>query len=233
MIFSDLAIIEKRIEKASKDKKLTKDKAAFEAEISVLEKLQNQLSQEKMIKDLELTPEEHKSISNFQFLTDKNYIVLLNTGENKNDTVDTSAVISYMKTKNIVYVDLCGKIEMELSQLPDEEQKVFMEDLGIKESARSRFIKESYRMLDLISFLTAGKDECRAWTINKGTTAQKAAGKIHSDLERGFIRAETVAFEDFKNSGGMVKAKEKGLLRQEGKDYIVKDGDIINIKFNI
>lgn len=233
MIFSDLGIVENRLERAVKDKRLMKDKQAYEMEIGLLEKVKKQLSDEKMIKDLELTEEEKKALAHYQFLTEKNYIVLVNTGENDDDTVDTTEIIKYMNDKNIMYVDFCGKIEMELVQLDDSEQEEFMKELNINEPARDRFIKESYRMLDLISFLTAGKDECRAWTIKKGTIAQKAAGKIHSDLERGFIRAETVAFDDFKEYGGMQGAKEKGLLRQEGKTYIVSDGDIINIKFNV
>lgn len=234
MIFSDLTIIEKRLERAVKDKRLMKDKKAYELEISLLNKLKEHLSDEKMIKDISLTEEEQRVISPFQFLTEKNYLVLLNTGDSEDDTVDTSEIIKYMKEKNISSVDLRGRIEMELIQLSEEEQKEFMEELGIEKPTRERFIKESYKLLDLISFLTCGKDECRAWTIKNGTNAQKSAGKIHSDLERGFIRAETVSYQDFKELGGsMQKVKEKGLLRQEGKEYIVKDGDIINIKFNV
>lgn len=233
MIFSDLGIIEKRLEKATKDKKLMKDKKAYEFEINLLNKCKEQLIQEKMLEDLELSDKEQKAISPYQFLTRKKYIVLLNTGESTKDTVNTAEVIKYMKEKEIIYVDLCGEIEMEITQLSESEQNEYMCELGIKEPARARFIKESYRMLDLISFLTVGKDECRAWTIKNGTKAQKAAGKIHSDLEKGFIRAETVSFNAFKEVGSIQKAKEKGLLRQEGKQYLVKDGDIINIKFNL
>ncbi|MFW5799184.1 MAG: DUF933 domain-containing protein, partial [Spirochaetota bacterium] len=212
-----------------------KNKQAYELEINLLNKLKDHLSAENMIKDLNLSQEERKSMSHYQFLTDKNYIVLLNTGETDEDTADCTEVINYIKEKGITCVDFCGKIEMELAQLPPEERKEFMEELGIEESARKRFIKESYKMLNLISFITVGKDEVRAWTIESGTIAQKAAGKIHSDLERGFIRAETVSYEDFKEkcNGDMNKAREQGLLRQEGKEYIVKDGDIINIKFNV
>lgn len=234
MIFSDLTIVENRLERAVKDKRLMKDKKRYELEINILNKIKDQLTDEKMIKELEFTEEEQKAISSYQFLTDKNYLVIVNTGEDKTDTANTTEAIKYMDEKGITYVDLCGKIEMELSQLPENEQEEFMKELGIEESARARFIKQSYKMLDLISFLTAGKDECRAWTIRKGTKAQQAAGKIHSDLERGFIRAETVSFKEFKEaSGSMVKVKEQGKLRQEGKEYIVQDGDIINIKFNI
>jgi ribosome-binding ATPase len=234
MIFSDLSLVENRLDRASKDKKLMKDKQAYEKEINLMSKLRDQLSEEKMIKDLDLSDEERKEIVHYQFLTDKSYLVLINTGEDGDETVDISEVIDYMKTEGITYVDLCGKIEMELSQLPEDEQKEFMGELGISEPARNRFIKESYAMLDLISFLTSGKDECRAWTIKRGTTSKKAAGKIHSDLERGFIRAEVMSFHAFKNHGGNVtKVKEDGQLRLEGKDYIVQDGDILNIKFNV
>jgi len=130
-------------------------------------------------------------------------------------------------------LDLCGKIEMEIAQLSKDEATAFLEDLGIAEPALNRLIRVSYDLLGLISFLTSGEDEVRAWTIEKGTTAQKAAGKIHSDIERGFIRAEVISFDDFIAQGSMAAAREKGLLRLEGKQYEVKDGDIINFRFNV
>ncbi len=234
MIFSDLGIVEKRLEKSSKDKKLMKDKKAYEKEIALLTKLKDQLSDEKMIKDLDLNDEDRKDLSHYQFLTDKNYIVVINKGESDDDTVPIEELIKDLNSRGVTYTELKGNIEMELSQLSEEEQEEFMKDLGITEPAKNRFIKESYAMLDLISFLTAGKDECRAWTVKKGTNAKKSAGKIHSDLERGFIRAEVFSFKDFKEHGGNVaKVKEKGLFRLEGKEYIVQDGDIINVKFNV
>ena len=135
--------------------------------------------------------------------------------------------------RQVKILSLCGKIEMEIAQLSSDEAKVFLDDLGISEPALNRLIRVSYDLLGLISFLTAGEDEVRAWTINRGMNAQKAAGKIHSDIERGFIRAELVSYDDFMACGGMSGAREKGLLRLEGKTYEVKDGDIINFRFNV
>ena len=130
-------------------------------------------------------------------------------------------------------IPVCAKLEAEIAELPAEEKAMFLEDLGIAQSGLDRLIQASYTLLGLISFLTAGEDECRAWTITKGTKAPQAAGKIHSDFERGFIRAETIAFEDLKACGSMAAAREKGLIRSEGKDYVVQDGDIILFRFNV
>ena len=130
-------------------------------------------------------------------------------------------------------IPVCAKLEAEIAELPAEEKAMFLEDLGIAQSGLDRLIQASYTLLGLISFLTAGEDECRAWTITKGTKAPQAAGKIHSDFERGFIRAETIAFEDLKACGSMAAAREKGLIRSEGKDYMVQDGDIILFRFNV
>lgn len=130
-------------------------------------------------------------------------------------------------------IPVCAKLEAEIAELPAEEKAMFLDDLGIKESGLDRLIKASYTLLGLISFLTSGEDECRAWTITRGTKAPQAAGKIHTDFERGFIRAETVAFEDLKACGAMAAAREKGLIRSEGKEYVVQDGDIILFRFNV
>ena len=140
---------------------------------------------------------------------------------------------AYYHGNNVNLLILCGKIEMEIAQLSAEEARVFLDDLGIEEPALNRLIHVSYDLLGLISFLTCGEDEVRAWTINKGMNAQKAAGRIHSDIERGFIRAELVSYDDFIAHGGMSGARDKGLLRLEGKTYEVKDGDIINFRFNV
>jgi ribosome-binding ATPase YchF (GTP1/OBG family) len=130
-------------------------------------------------------------------------------------------------------IPICGKVEMEINELPEEERQLFLEDLGFKESGISRLAQVLYQHLGLISFFTVGKDEVRAWTIRRGTTAVKAAGKVHSDMERGFIRAEIVSFNDFKTWGSMSRIKEKGLLKIEGKDYLIEDGDIVNFRFNV
>ncbi len=130
-------------------------------------------------------------------------------------------------------IPICAKLEAEISQLPGEEKALFLEDIGVSESSLDRLIRASYTLLGLISFLTAGEDECRAWTIVQGTKAPQAAGKIHSDFERGFIRAETIAFDALKECGSMAAARERGLLRSEGKDYVVRDGDIVLFRFNV
>jgi ribosome-binding ATPase YchF (GTP1/OBG family) len=145
----------------------------------------------------------------------------------------TDELRSFFKGRQVRVLDLCGKIEMEIAQLPADEARAFLDDLGIAEPALNKLIHLSYELLGFISFLTSGEDEVRAWTIRKGTDAHKAAGKIHSDIERGFIRAEVVAYDDFIAHGSMAASKEKGLVRLEGKTYPVKDGDIINFRFNV
>ena len=144
-----------------------------------------------------------------------------------------AAIRDAVSARAIDVMGLRGNIELEISQLDPEDQASFLEDLGLTEIARDRFVRACYAMVDLISFFTVGEDEVRAWTIRKGTPAVQAAGKIHSDLERGFIRAETVAYDDFIAAGSMGKAREAGKFRLEGKDYVVKDGDIINVRFNV
>ena len=167
----------------------------------------------------------------------KSEVIVLNVAESDISSEKTLTSIAELeevfKGKQVKIVSLCGKIEMEIAQLSTDEAAVFLDDLGISEPALNRLIRVSYDLLGLISFLTAGEDEVRAWTIRKGLNAQKAAGKIHSDIERGFIRAELVSYDDFMACGGMSGAREKGLLRLEGKNYEVKDGDIINFRFNV
>ena len=167
----------------------------------------------------------------------KPLLVVLNVAEeemNSAQTEESTAELrQYFKGKQVSVLNLCGKIEMEIAQLPPDEARVFLDDLRIAEPALNKLIHRSYELLGLISFLTAGEDEVRAWTIRRGTDAQRAAGKIHSDIERGFIRAEVVAYDDFIAHGSMAAAREKGLVRLEGKTYEVKDGDIINFRFNV
>lgn len=167
----------------------------------------------------------------------KPLVTVVNVGEKEMNSDKTAGIVaslqSYFTDKKVRVLSLCGKIEMEIAQLPPEEAAAFLDDLGIKEPALNKLIHVSYDLLGLISFLTAGEDEVRAWTIRKGMSAQKAAGKIHSDIERGFIRAEVVSYEDFISGGNMSAARDKGLLRLEGKTYEVRDGDIINFRFNV
>jgi len=235
MIFGDLELVEKRLERMAEGAK--KGKKPDEAEQKLLVKCKDALENETALRDLDFTDEEQKAMRSLQFMSIKPLLVVLNTAEEEMNSVATEAAAAelsqYFKGRQVSVLDLCGKIEMEIAQLPLDEARVFLDDLGIAEPALNKLIHRSYELLGLISFLTAGEDEVRAWTIRRGTDAQRAAGKIHSDIERGFIRAEVVAYEDFIAHGSMAAAREKGLVRLEGKTYVVKDGDIINFRFNV
>lgn len=193
----------------------------------------------KLAKTLEVTDEDEQGwIEEYNLLTWKPVIFAANVSED--DVADDGAsneyvqkVKEYAKEFDSEVFVVCAQIEQELAELDDEEKKMFLEDLGVKESGLDKLIKASYSLLGLISYLTAGETESRAWTIKKGTKAPGAAGKIHSDFERGFIKAEVVSYKDLMECGNMVAAKEKGLVRQEGKEYVVEDGDVILFKFNV
>ena len=176
---------------------------------------------------------ELNGIAGFRFLSLKPLLLLLNVDETHAASEPPANVIELAKTKNLSVIAMAGKVEMEIAQLDPEEQREFLNDLGIKEPARDRFIRAAYALLDLISFLTSGEDECRAWSIKRGTHAQKAAGTIHSDIERGFIRAEVVRFDDLVALGSEARCREQGKLRLEGKDYVVQDGDVVHFRFNV
>jgi GTP-binding protein YchF len=235
MIFGDLELVDKRLERMEQGAK--RGKKADEKEKGLLLKCKEVLEGEKPLRDILFSEDEHKAMSHLQFMSIKPQVVLLNVGEADINSEGTASLISglsqYFSGKQVSVLGLCGKIEMEIAQLPAEEAAAFLDDLAIKEPALNRLIHVSYDLLGLISFLTAGEDEVRAWTIRRGTTAQKAAGKIHSDIERGFIRAEVVSYDDFTAAGSMSAARERGQLRLEGKTYEVKDGDIINFRFNV
>lgn len=243
MIFGDLELVEKRLERMEQGKK--RGKKPDETEKKVLVKCKETLEKETALRDMGFSEEEQKTMRNLQFMSIKPEVIILNIGENDLNTDRekklNKEITDYFKSKykspSLVTrhssLSLCGKIEMEIAQLSHEEADAFLNDLGIHEPALNRLIHVSYDLLGLISFLTVGEDEVRAWTIKKGTDAQKAAGKIHSDIERGFIRAEVVSFDDFISNGSMSAAREKGLLRLEGKTYEVKDRDIINFRFNV
>ena len=225
LIITDLLQIEKRLNRLNRE---AKQKST---EYKILEKLKRFLDDESPLNQAEITDGDKKLVSGFKFLTLKPFIVIINSDEN--NSIDDNPLINYLKNRSYEYLKIYAKIEEEISQLPIEDQRVFMEDIGIKESIIDRLIKKSYEVVNLISFLTAGEDEVRAWTIKKGSTAVEAAKKIHSDIARGFIRAEVVHYEDFIREGSFKACKGKGFLRLEGKDYIVKDGDIINYRFNV
>jgi GTP-binding protein YchF len=230
-ILSDMAIVEKRIESIKKQILKTQDEL-LKKELPLLEKCYEHLQNEKALREMHLTKEEHLFLKTYQLLSIKPMLIALNFDETQVSESD-KYLNELLKTKvghNTKVLSFFGKIEMEMSELPEEEAKVFMNEYGIKDSALDSLIRESYDLLGLQSFFTVGEDECRAWTIRKGMNAQEAAGEIHSDFFNKFIRAEVVYYEDFFNCGSFVKAKEQGLWRLEGKEYIVKDGDIISVR---
>jgi len=235
MIFGDLELVEKRLERMEEGAK--RGKKPDEAEQKLMLKCREALENEQALRDADFTEDEQKTMRNLQFMSIKPQLVVLNVGEDEIDSErtrqQTSEVQGFFSGRLVRVLSLCGKIEMEIAQLPHDEAQAFLDDLGIEEPALNRLIQLSYDFLGFISFLTSGEDEVRAWTIRKGTPAQKAAGKIHSDIERGFIRAEVVAYDDFIATGSMAAARDKGLVRLEGKTYEVKDGDIINFRFNV
>lgn len=239
LLFGDLEFVEKRLERIEEATK--KGKKPSEAEKKLLLKCKAALEQETPLRNVPFDEEEQKLLRTFQFISNKPEVIVLNLGESDLNTAAARELHrraeQYVAARGLSgtteVVSLSGKIEMELVQLSVEEARAFLDDLGIPEPALNKLIKVSYALLGLISFLTTGEDEVRAWTVPKGTSAQKAAGKIHSDIERGFIRAEVVGYEDFIADGSTAAARDKGRLRLEGKTYEVKDGDIINFRFNV
>ena len=237
LIFSDLEILERRISKVSKVAR--NDKSAAK-ELGLLNKVKAHLEDGKLAKTFEEVDDEEEQVwlESYNLLTYKPVIYAANVSED--DLADDAAnnegvqaVREYAKGEKSEVFVVCAEIEAEISELDDDEKKMFLEDLGLKESGLEKLIKASYKLLGLISYLTAGEPEVRAWTIKKGTKAPQAAGKIHSDFERGFIRAEIVSYDDLMACGTYNAAKEKGLVRLEGKDYVVQDGDIILFRFNV
>ena len=237
LIFSDLEILERRISKVSKVAR--NDKSAAK-ELGLLNKVKAHLEDGKLAKTFEEVDDEEEQawLESYNLLTYKPVIYAANGSED--DLADDAAnnegvqaVREYAKGEQSEVFVVCAEIEAEISELDDDEKKMFLEDLGLKESGLEKLIKASYKLLGLISYLTAGEPEVRAWTITEGTKAPQAAGKIHSDFERGFIRAEVVSYDDLIACGSHTAAKEKGLIRLEGKDYVVKDGDIMLFRFNV
>mgnify|MGYP005777763227 FL=1 len=235
LVFADLETLNKRIDRVAK---LTKsgDKKAI-AELELLSRIKTHLEEGKPVRTMDMTSEEREIIKDAFFLTDKKVIYVANVSESqladKENDPNVLKVKEYAKNEGAEVITLCAKLEEDLSELEDEDKELLMQDYGIDESGLDKLIKASYSLLGLISFLTAGKQECRAWTIRKGTKAPQAAGKIHSDFERGFIKAEVVSYDDLIKYGSMNATKEKGLVRLEGKDYVVQDGDIILFRFNV
>ena len=228
LLLNDLIAVERKLEKLGEERhKGGRDKGEVEREADLFGKLQAVLAEEKPLRTMALTPEEIKQISGFQFLTLKPMMVVLNLGEGQ-DPPDVSGITPYSKV-----VPLQGRLEMEIAQLPPDEAEIFLEEYGIAEPSLFRMIRESYDLLGLQSFFTVGEDEVRAWTVRVGAAAPEAAGVIHSDLQKGFIRAEVVSYEDLSQLGGMSAARDQGKLRVEGKEYIIQDGEIVHVRFNL
>ena len=234
LIFADIETVDKRLDRA---KKMLKADKKYQAEIDVLEKIKKVLEEGKSARTIELSDEEKDLIKETYLLTMKPILYIANISESDIENPKSNELVKqveeYAKAEKAQVIPLCIKIEEELASLDGEDKKEMLEAIGLKESGLDRVIKASYDLLGLMSFLTAGEPEVRAWTIKKGTKAPEAAGKIHSDIERGFIRAEIVSFDDLIKEGSMVAAKEKGLVRSEGKEYIMKDGDIVLFRFNV
>ncbi|HEY4740974.1 MAG TPA: redox-regulated ATPase YchF [Candidatus Acidoferrales bacterium] len=230
LMLTDLEQATRRLERVEKDLKKKKD-PQIELEQSVLLRCRAALEAEKPLREMDFKPEEKKAVTGFTFLTQKPMLYVLNLGEDEVSDLDHAIEkhkLEKLRTKpQTAVVPFCGKIEAELAELPDAEAAEMMKAYGITESGRDRLIQATYRLLGLISFLTCGEPECRAWTIERGMTAQKAAGAIHSDIEKNFIKAEVVRWQDLLAAGSFAVAKERGQFRLEGKEYIVQDGDVI------
>ena len=228
LMLADIASIEKRMERLEKDLKKLKN-PALEKEMAYLQRAKGWLESEKPLREMEINEDERKLVKGFAFLSEKPMMYVENVGEDQLDRLrhpDAHATLRPNTEQTII----CGKLEAEMAELPPEELKTFLADYELTESGSERLIRTTYRLLGLISFFTVGEEECRAWTIIRGTNAQNAAGVIHTDLSDHFIRAEVCHYDDFVKHGSMQALKEKGLLRLEGKEYPVKDGDIMTIR---
>lgn len=234
LILADMEMVERRIDKAEKAAKGDKK---FLKEAELFSRLRDHLNEGKSARLFECEESEMEIIQTSDLLTIKPIIFAANMDEDGVTNYESNPYFQAVKEiadgENAKVLPICAKIEEEIAQLEEDERSMFLEEMGLSESGLDRMIKTSYDLLGLISYLTCGEDECRAWTISKGTKAPGAAGKIHSDFERGFIRAEIVAFEDLKNCGTMAAAKEKGLVRSEGKEYVMHDGDVTLFRFNV
>lgn len=235
LIFSDLEILARRLDK---DKKLLKGDKGMQKEIDFLERLIAHMEEGNTARSFDFTEEEREMIKSTPLLSNKPVIYAANLSEadfrgDINNNEQYKAIVEIAEAENSMVLPICAQIEAEIADMDKEDKEMFLADLGLEESGLNRIISQGYSLLGLISFLTAGQQEVRAWTITKGTKAPQAAGKIHTDFEKGFIRAEVVAYDDLVACGGMAGAKEKGLVRLEGKDYVMKDGDVVLFRFNV
>ena len=235
LIFSDLEVLERKITRVEKDLKGDKTLAG---ELDLLKRVKETLENGKCARSMEFSDDERAMLSDVALLTLKPVIYVANISENQladdfTSTEEYKVLKAHAQSEGSELIYICAQIEAELAELSGDDKKAFLDDLGIKESGLDALIRASYKLLGYISFLTAGPKEVRAWTIVNGTKAPQAAGKIHTDMERGFIRAEVISFDDLMKCGSMTAAKEKGLIRSEGKDYVFRDGDIVVIRFNV
>ena len=225
-ILADLEVVEARL------KKIAKDPAAAK-EVALLERIQAALESEQAIRGLDLSADEKKTVAGYTFLSQKPLLLVLNVAEDDVSKPAPEPVAAAARERGLGLVVLSGAVEMDIAQMAEAEQADFLASLGLAEPAKNRFIRAAYELLDLVSMLTAGEDECRAWPVPRGTLAPKAAGKIHSDIERGFIRAEVTRWEDLVELGSEARCREVGKLRVEGRDYVVEDGDVVHFRFNV
>ncbi len=234
LIFADMETLDKRLDKA---RKMLKGDRKYQVEIDALEKLKKLLDEGKKADFKILTDDEKEVLKDLYLLSSKPVIYVANVSENQLYDLENDKNVNELraiaKEENAQVIPLCVKFEEELAVLDDEDKKEMLKEFGLSESGLDKLVKSSYELLGLISFLTAGEPEVRAWTIKKGTKAPEAAGKIHSDIQRGFIKAEIIAYDDLIKVGSLVNAKEKGLLRSEGKEYIMQDGDVTLFRFNV
>jgi len=229
LILNDLIAVERKLERLTEERRKGggRDRATIDREMDLFTRFHQCLSEEKPLRDLDISPEEERLLSGYGFLTRKPVLVVLNLSEGQEPPA-----FEYTHAHSRVTA-LQGELEMEIAQLPSDEAQVFLEEYHIEEPSLNRMIRLSYDLLGLLSFFTVGPDECRAWTVRRGAAAPEAAGEIHTDLQKGFIRAEVIPYEDLVALGGLAEARSKGKLRLEGKEYIVQDGDVITIRFNI
>ena len=225
-ILADLELVEKRIAKLTKER-------TDPRELELMKRLEQSLSAETPIRAVDMSEAERKMVTGYRFLSQKPLLLVLNVPEAQAGAAAPAALATAAGQRKLGLVALSAQVEMEIAQLPAAEQAEFLSSLGLSEPATSRFIHAAFELIDLVSMLTAGPDECRAWPIQRGTPAPRAAGKIHSDIERGFIRAEVCRWDDLVALGSEAKCRDAGKMRIEGKEYVVQDGDVVNFRFNV